>query len=266
MTLATTAGLPVLRGPVQLAKTLGAIDVLSGGRLVVGVGPGSSADDYGAAGLRFQERWRRFDEALAALRVLLHGDATGFEGEFYSTRDVMLEPRPVQRPGRPIWIASWGSPAGLRRVARLGDGWLASAYNTTPGPFPRGPGPACRGTSARRQVAGVVSERDRYGLAAHHRRQGRRGPDYRRRARADAAPHGRGAALCPTADRPRGGVRRAAHGVRGCGRPTDLRLAARRRGAAAGTVPRARQLPRPAATVAAPERRLWAAPNCVHEL
>jgi alkanesulfonate monooxygenase SsuD/methylene tetrahydromethanopterin reductase-like flavin-dependent oxidoreductase (luciferase family) len=135
MTLVTTAALPVLRGPVQLAKTLAAIDILSGGRLVAGVGPGSSAGDYAAVGIAFQERWRRFDEALQVLRVLLHGDSAGFEGEFYSTRDVMLEPRPVQRPGPPIWVASWGSPAGLRRVARLGDGWLASAYNTTPDRF-----------------------------------------------------------------------------------------------------------------------------------
>jgi probable F420-dependent oxidoreductase len=138
MTLVTTAGLPVLRGPVQLAKTLAAIDVLSGGRLVAGVGPGSSADDYAAAGIAFQERWRRFDEALRVLRALLHGDRAGFEGEFYSTRDVLLEPPPAQRPGPPLWVASWGSPAGLRRVARLGDGWLASAYNTTPQRFREG--------------------------------------------------------------------------------------------------------------------------------
>jgi alkanesulfonate monooxygenase SsuD/methylene tetrahydromethanopterin reductase-like flavin-dependent oxidoreductase (luciferase family) len=132
MTLVTTAGLPVLRGPVQLAKTLAAIDILSNGRLVVGVGPGSSAGDYAAVGLAFEERWRRFDEALKVLRALLHGDSAGFEGEFYATGGVVLEPQPVQRPGPPIWVASWGSPAGLRRVVRLGDGWLASAYNTTP--------------------------------------------------------------------------------------------------------------------------------------
>jgi probable F420-dependent oxidoreductase len=138
MTLATTASLPVLRGPVQLAKTLAAIDVLSGGRLVVGVAPGSSAADYAAVGLRFQERWRRFDEAVQVLRALLHGDAAGFEGEFYSTRGVVLAPQPVQRPGPPIWVGSWGSRAGLRRVARLGDGWLASAYNTTPDRFREG--------------------------------------------------------------------------------------------------------------------------------
>jgi len=135
MRLAMTASLPVLRGPVQLAKTAVAIDILSGGRLVVGVGPGSSAADYAAAGLRFHERWRRFDEAVQVLRALLHGDSRGFEGELYATRGVVLEPRSVQQPGPPIWVASWGSPAGLRRVARLGDGWLASAYNTTPDRF-----------------------------------------------------------------------------------------------------------------------------------
>jgi alkanesulfonate monooxygenase SsuD/methylene tetrahydromethanopterin reductase-like flavin-dependent oxidoreductase (luciferase family) len=135
MTLVTAAGLPVLRGPVQLAKTLAAIDILSGGRLVAGVGPGSSAGDYAAVGIGYQERWRRFDEAVRALRALLHGDRAGFEGEFYATRGVVLEPRPAQRPGPPLWLASWGSPAGLRRVARLGDGWLASAYNTTPDRF-----------------------------------------------------------------------------------------------------------------------------------
>jgi probable F420-dependent oxidoreductase len=135
MRLATTVSLPVLRGPAQLAKTLAAIDVLSEGRLVVGVGPGSSAADYAAAGVPFDQRWRRFDEAVRALRALLRCDPDGFDGEFHSTRGVVLEPRCVQRPGPPIWIASWGSPAGLRRVARLGDGWIASAYNTTPARF-----------------------------------------------------------------------------------------------------------------------------------
>jgi alkanesulfonate monooxygenase SsuD/methylene tetrahydromethanopterin reductase-like flavin-dependent oxidoreductase (luciferase family) len=137
-TLTTSVSLPVVRGPVQLAKTLAAIDVLSGGRLVVGVGPGSSARDYAAVGLAFDERWRRFDEAVQVLRALLERDSKGFEGEFYSTRDVFLEPGPAQQPGPPIWVASWGSAAGLRRVARYGDGWLASAYNTTPERFGEG--------------------------------------------------------------------------------------------------------------------------------
>jgi len=135
MQLATTVSLPVLRGPVPLPKTLGALDVLSSGRLVVAVGPGSSARDYAAVGVPFGERWRRFDEVLAALRALLRSDPDGVDGEFYRTRGVLLEPSPVRAGGPPVWVASWGSPAGLRRVAASGDGWLASAYNTTPARF-----------------------------------------------------------------------------------------------------------------------------------
>jgi probable F420-dependent oxidoreductase len=135
MALATTVALPVVRGPVALAKSLAAIDLLSDGRLVVGVGPGSSARDYAAVGVPFEERWKRLDEAVQALRALWRDEGPPFRGEFYSTEGVTLEPHPRQRPGPPIWIGSWGSEAGLRRVVRLGDGWLASAYNTTPQAF-----------------------------------------------------------------------------------------------------------------------------------
>ena len=136
MALATTVALPVVRGPVALAKSLAAIDLLSGGRLVVGVGPGSSARDYAAVGVPFEERWKRLDEAVQALRALWLRESPPFRGGFYSTEGVTLEPYPAQRPGGPpIWIGSWGSEAGLRRTARLGDGWLASAYNITPEAF-----------------------------------------------------------------------------------------------------------------------------------
>src|SRR5580765_8570075 len=138
MTLATTVSLPVIRGPVQAAKTLAAIDVLSGGRLIVGVGPGSTARDFAAVGLQFDDRWPQFEEATQALRALLHADHADFEGEFYSTRSIVLEPAPAQQPGPPIWMGSWGSRPGLRRVARLADGWLASGYNTTPEAFQLG--------------------------------------------------------------------------------------------------------------------------------
>ena len=110
MTLATTVALPVIRGPVATAKMFAAIDSLSGGRFAGGVGPGSSARDYEAAGIPFDERWSRFDEALPILRSHLRADL-------------------------PIWVASWGSAAGMRRVARHGDAWLASGYNITPEQF-----------------------------------------------------------------------------------------------------------------------------------
>jgi alkanesulfonate monooxygenase SsuD/methylene tetrahydromethanopterin reductase-like flavin-dependent oxidoreductase (luciferase family) len=119
--LATTVALVALRGAVPLAKSLAAIDVLSGGRLVAGVGPGSSERDYDAVGIAFEDRWARFEEAVVQLRTSLAGE--------------YLAPAPVRPGGVPIWIGSWGSAAGLRRVARLGDGWLASAYNTTPARF-----------------------------------------------------------------------------------------------------------------------------------
>src|SRR5215211_2000999 len=133
--LATTVTLPTVRGPVALAKSLAAIDLLSGGRLIVGVGPGSSARDFAAVGIPFEERWKRLDEAVQALRALWRGEGPPFKGEFYSTEGIVLEPYPTQQPSPPIWIGSWGSEAGLRRTARLGDGWLASAYNTTPEAF-----------------------------------------------------------------------------------------------------------------------------------
>lgn len=136
MTLATTVSLPVLRGPVALAKALAAVDVLSEGRLVVAVGPGSSRGDYEAAGVSFEERWQRFDEAVVVLRALLRGDPVPDGGRYYPVpAGLALTPGPVQRDGVPVWVGSWGSVAGLARVARVGDGWLASAYNTTPEQF-----------------------------------------------------------------------------------------------------------------------------------
>jgi alkanesulfonate monooxygenase SsuD/methylene tetrahydromethanopterin reductase-like flavin-dependent oxidoreductase (luciferase family) len=101
MTLATTIALAVVRGPIPLAKSLGAIDLLSGGRLVVGVGPGSHAPDYEAAGLPWDERWPRFEESIGALRALWRPDGEPFEGTFYSTRGIRLEPPPAQEGGSP---------------------------------------------------------------------------------------------------------------------------------------------------------------------
>jgi alkanesulfonate monooxygenase SsuD/methylene tetrahydromethanopterin reductase-like flavin-dependent oxidoreductase (luciferase family) len=135
MELATTVSLVALRGPVALAKTLAALDLLSDGRVIAGVGPGSSERDYDAVGVSFQERLERFDEAVAILRALLRGDPPPDTRRHYSLPDAPLQPAPRRSGGVPLWIGSWGSKAGLRRVARLGDGWLASAYNTSPEAF-----------------------------------------------------------------------------------------------------------------------------------
>ena len=152
MTLATTVALAVLRGPVPLAKTLAALDVLSGGRVIAAVGPGSSARDYDALGIEFGERWKRLDEVIVSLRALLGSDPTPEGARYYPIpADLKLAPAPSQEGGVPIWVASWGSAAGLRRAARLGDGWLASAYNTTPGAY----------AAARDQLAAELKARGR---------------------------------------------------------------------------------------------------------
>lgn len=138
MQLATTIVLPVIRGPASVAKSLGAIDILSNGRLIVGVGPGSSPRDYETVGIPFEERWKRLDESISVLRSLWSSEPTPVEGRYYSTTGVQFLPLPAQVDGPPIWIGSWGSDAGMRRVARLADGWLASGYNTSPKLFGEG--------------------------------------------------------------------------------------------------------------------------------
>ena len=133
LTLATTVALPVVRGPAQLAKAAAALDLVSKGRFVLGVGPGSSPLDHELAGVPFAERWARFDEAVAVLHAQLGEGWPRGSARFYRTVDgTDLTPRPDRPDGPPIWVGSWGSRAGLARVARLGDGWLASAMATTP--------------------------------------------------------------------------------------------------------------------------------------
>ena len=132
MTLMTTIVLPVVRGPVQVAKAVSTLATLSGARVIAGVGPGSHRGDYAAVNIDFEERWPRFEESVRALRHLLGATPEPFVGRFYDTTGVALEPKPAPAARVAIWLGSWGSDAGLRRVARLGDGWLASAYNTDP--------------------------------------------------------------------------------------------------------------------------------------
>jgi alkanesulfonate monooxygenase SsuD/methylene tetrahydromethanopterin reductase-like flavin-dependent oxidoreductase (luciferase family) len=139
MELATTVSLAVLRGPVALAKALAAVDLLSDGRLIAALAPGSSEHDYRLFAIPFDERWKRFDEAVPVLRALLTGAAMPEHPRYYPLPpEVELAPRPRRAEGIPLWIGSWGSRAGLARVAAAGDGWLASAYNTTPERFSDG--------------------------------------------------------------------------------------------------------------------------------
>jgi alkanesulfonate monooxygenase SsuD/methylene tetrahydromethanopterin reductase-like flavin-dependent oxidoreductase (luciferase family) len=130
----------VVRNPVVCAKALAAIDILSSGRLFAGVGPGSHRRDYDACGIDFNQRWPRFSEALQMLVTLLsNGDnsSTPFDhkGKYYTLKDILLTPKPIQKPHPPVYVGSWGSDIGLKRLARYSNGWMASAYNITPAKF-----------------------------------------------------------------------------------------------------------------------------------
>ena len=132
MTLATSVALPAVRHPVVLAKAIASLGVLSEGPVIAGLGPGSSAADYEAVGLPFTQRWARFDEALRVVRALVRGEAP-YDGQYYRVGELRLDPLPSTPPQ--VWFGSWGSDLRLRRMAGAADGWLASAYNTTPEHF-----------------------------------------------------------------------------------------------------------------------------------
>jgi alkanesulfonate monooxygenase SsuD/methylene tetrahydromethanopterin reductase-like flavin-dependent oxidoreductase (luciferase family) len=130
----------IVRNPVVCAKALTGIDILSSGRLFAGVGPGSYKGEYDVCGIGFEDRWKRFDEALQILNLLWEqeneNDEVDYNGQYYKFKNITVAPRPFQKPHPPILIGSWGSSdAGLRRVAKYGDGWMASAYNITPDIF-----------------------------------------------------------------------------------------------------------------------------------
>jgi len=131
----------VVRNPVICAKALSSIDIISEGRLFAGLGPGSSKGDYDACGVPFEDRWKRFSEALEVIHALWNekdepdSQSLDYEGKYYKLKGASIQPKPYQKPHPPIMIASWGSEQGLRRVAKYGDGWMASAYNITPAKF-----------------------------------------------------------------------------------------------------------------------------------
>jgi probable F420-dependent oxidoreductase len=112
------------RNPVVLAKELATLDVLSGGRLVLGAGIGWCKEEYDAVGVPWTGRGMRMDENLGALRALWRDSASTFHGETTSFDRTYLYPKPVRDGDIPILIGG-ESDLALKRVARYGDGWIA---------------------------------------------------------------------------------------------------------------------------------------------
>ena len=109
--------------PVLLARQLTTLDVLSGGRLRVGLGLGWSQDEYDATGAPPKTRGKRADEFIAVLKEIWTADPAEFRGKYFQLPKSIIHPKPVQKPHPPIYLAAF-APAALKRTAKMADGWM----------------------------------------------------------------------------------------------------------------------------------------------
>ncbi len=123
------------RNPVYVAKEVSSLDVLSGGRVDLGIGVGWLKEEFEALNVPWGQRGRRTDEYLQVLRTLWTDNPSEFHGETYDLPDCEMFPKPVQRPHPPIHIGG-ETPAALRRAARVGQGW--HTFNRSPGELAAG--------------------------------------------------------------------------------------------------------------------------------
>ncbi len=123
-----------LRNPVTAAKALGSLDVISGGRLILGVAAGWYAREFDAVGVPFKGRGRHFERNLDILVRLWTEERVTLQVDEFNLREAVMVPRPAQRPRPPVLIGGYVD-AVLRRVATRGDGWLTYFY--TPESFTR---------------------------------------------------------------------------------------------------------------------------------
>lgn len=126
--LSTVTVLPH-RSPVQTAKTVASLDVLSGGRLSLGVGVGWMREEFEVIGApSFDERGAASDEYLEAFIELWTNDNPSYKGKYCEFSNIFFEPKPLQKPHPPIWVAG-ESPPAIRRAARFGDAWFPVGNN-----------------------------------------------------------------------------------------------------------------------------------------
>jgi probable F420-dependent oxidoreductase len=125
--LGTAVLLPILRQPVVLANQVANLDLIANGRLILGVGIGgnnaSVAQEFAACGVPIARRIGMFEETITLMRRLWTEPEVTFQGRYFQVQSVRLGLRPLRQSGVPLWVAGSGDNA-LRRVLRLGDGWL----------------------------------------------------------------------------------------------------------------------------------------------
>lgn len=115
--------------PIQLARRIATLDVLSGGRALVGVGAGWSRDEFEAVGTPFERRGSRCDEFLQAMIDIWTKDPVKFDGEFYHIPESKVGPKPVQKPHPPVYVAGFGQYT-FDRAMKFGEGWNPSGIQS----------------------------------------------------------------------------------------------------------------------------------------
>jgi probable F420-dependent oxidoreductase len=143
MRLGTLVLVLPFRDPVAFAKEWATLDVLSGGRSILGVGVGWHPGEFAALRIPIKERGRRMNEMLEAITALWAGDDVSYEGDFYRFDHLTIEPKPAQKPHPPIWIGGGTQPSEkiygqavdtirpvLRRIARYASTWVPHSSAT----------------------------------------------------------------------------------------------------------------------------------------
>ncbi|MBI4985110.1 MAG: TIGR03619 family F420-dependent LLM class oxidoreductase [Rhodocyclales bacterium] len=111
------------RNPLLLAKQIATVEFIAGGRFTLGTAIGHLEDEFKVLGVPFEKRGKITDEYIAALREAWTSDRPEFFGQFVSFKDVVIEPKPMQKPCPPIYIGG-NSEAAMRRAVKHGDGWI----------------------------------------------------------------------------------------------------------------------------------------------
>jgi probable F420-dependent oxidoreductase len=109
--------------PMMVAEEAAMVDMISGGRLILGLGAGYAPEEFAAFGVSLKERGGRLEESARLLHRLWTEENVTHRGKYYQLDNATVAPRPLQRPRPPIWFGAWVEPV-LRRAARLGNAWL----------------------------------------------------------------------------------------------------------------------------------------------
>ena len=143
MRLGTMVLVLPLRNPAYFAKEWATLDLLSGGRSILGIGVGWHEDEFALMNVPYRERGPRMNEAIELVTALWAGDRVTYEGKYYRVRDLTIDPKPAQKPHPPIWIGGGTQPSEkiyaqtvpnidpvLRRIARYADTWVPHSSAT----------------------------------------------------------------------------------------------------------------------------------------